>query len=57
MFQDISVSTTLVDEYKKHCENKRLTNIVDFSVMVLSSNSWPFTAPTPFNLPNEVIVL
>ena len=57
MFQDISLSTTLADEYKRYYENKRLTDIVDFSVMVLSSNSWPFSAPTSFNLPNEVIFL
>jgi hypothetical protein len=29
-------------------------DLVDFSVMVLTSNSWPFTPPPPFNLPVEV---
>jgi hypothetical protein len=57
MFRDTGLSTTLIDEYKKYCENKRLTDIVDFSVMVLTSNSWPFTAPAPFILPNEVTFL
>lgn len=28
--------------------------LVDFSVMVLSSNSWPFSAPPNFVLPHEV---
>jgi hypothetical protein len=28
--------------------------LVDFSAMVLSSNSWPFSAPTNFVLPIEV---
>lgn len=28
--------------------------LVDFSVMVLSSNSWPFSAPPNFVLPPEV---
>lgn len=28
--------------------------LVDFSVMVLSSNSWPFSAPPNFVLPAEV---
>ncbi len=28
--------------------------LVDFSAMVLTSNSWPFTAPPSFNLPIEV---
>jgi hypothetical protein len=70
MFQDIRLSTNLIEEYKTYCENKKLTNIgminqritcfrifvlVDFSVMVLSSNSWPFTAPPTFNLSIEVI--
>jgi hypothetical protein len=70
MFQDIRYSTTLIDEYKIYCENKLIPDIgminqedyqcdivfllVDFSVMVLTSNSWPFTAPAQFNLSTEV---
>jgi cullin 1 len=54
MFQDIRLSATLIEEYRTYCENKRVTDIVDFSVMVLTSNSWPFSAPTSFTLPNEL---
>ncbi|CAF1175239.1 unnamed protein product [Didymodactylos carnosus] len=42
MFQDIGVSKNLIDQH------------LDFSIMVLSSNSWPFSAPLPFNLPAEL---
>ncbi|CAF0885104.1 unnamed protein product [Adineta ricciae] len=54
MFQDIGVSKNLIDQYRTHCESKRLEDIVDFSVMVLSSNSWPFSAPPQFVLPHEL---
>ncbi|CAF4520663.1 unnamed protein product, partial [Rotaria sp. Silwood2] len=53
MFQDIGVSKTLVPEYEKYRENHRATGIADFSIMVLSSNSWPFSAPSNFILPIE----
>jgi len=70
MFQDMRLSASLNEEYKTYCENKQLTNngminrkiicfriflLVNFSAMVLSSNSWTFTASAPFNLPTEVI--
>ncbi|CAF4223899.1 unnamed protein product, partial [Rotaria sp. Silwood2] len=54
MFQDIGVSKTLVPEYEKYRENHRATGIADFSIMVLSSNSWPFSAPSNFILPIEM---
>jgi hypothetical protein len=70
MFQDIDVSKTLMVEYEKYCETHHVTGIgmtkrqeyhlfnyfilVDFSVMVLSSNSWPFSASSNFVLPIEV---
>ncbi|CAF3085311.1 unnamed protein product [Rotaria sp. Silwood2] len=54
MFQDIGVSKTLVPEYEKYRENHRATGIADFSIMVLSSNSWPFSAPSNFILPIEL---
>ncbi|UJR37529.1 hypothetical protein I4U23_030231 [Adineta vaga] len=41
MFQDIGLSNTL---------------IVSFSVMVLTSNAWPFSIPRAFNLPIKVSV-
>ncbi|CAF1052407.1 unnamed protein product [Rotaria sp. Silwood1] len=54
MFQDIRLSTSLIKEYKTYCENKQSIRIFDFSVMVLTSNSWPFTVPAMFNLPTEL---
>jgi hypothetical protein len=70
MFQDIGVSKTLIIEYEKYCETHHVTGIgttklqeyhlfnyfilVDFSVMVLSSNIWPFSIPQTFVLPIEV---
>ncbi|CAF1505166.1 unnamed protein product [Rotaria sordida] len=54
MFQDIGVSKTLVPEYEKYRENHRATGIADFSILVLSSNSWPFSAPPNFILPIEL---
>ncbi|CAF2446612.1 unnamed protein product [Rotaria sp. Silwood2] len=59
MFQDIRLSTSLIKEYKtiKECktiEEYKTNGEVDFSVMVLTSNSWPFTTPPIFNLPTEL---
>ncbi|CAF4352016.1 unnamed protein product, partial [Rotaria sordida] len=54
MFQDIGVSKTLISEYEKYCQNYHITDIVDFSVMVLSSNSWPFSGSSNFIIPIEV---
>lgn len=70
MFQDVTVSGNLVEGYSTYCRDKCLTDIgkiylefdysfknfylVDFSCLVLTSNAWPFTIPTTFNLPNEV---
>ncbi|CAF4334229.1 unnamed protein product [Rotaria sp. Silwood2] len=54
MFQDIGVSKNLTDQYRTYCEENKLDDIVDFSVMILSSNSWLFTAPSNFILPVEL---
>ncbi|CAF4129396.1 unnamed protein product [Rotaria magnacalcarata] len=54
MFQDIGVSKDLIDQYRTYCEKNKLDDIVDFSVMVLSSNSWPFSAPPNFVLSPEL---
>jgi cullin 1 len=54
MFQDIGVSKTLIVEYEKYCETHQTNANVDFSVMVLSSNSWPFSASPNFVLPTEL---
>ncbi|CAF4552537.1 unnamed protein product, partial [Rotaria sp. Silwood2] len=50
MVQDVDVSKNLMDEYQIYCTNKDLKSIIDFSVMVLSSNSWPFSP-----LPNVIL--
>ncbi|CAF4596024.1 unnamed protein product [Rotaria sp. Silwood2] len=54
MFQDIGVSKNLIDQYRTYCENNKLDDIVDFSVMVLSSNSWPFSTLLNVVLPIEL---
>lgn len=54
MFQDIGVSKNLIDQYRTYCESKKIEDTVDFSIMVLSSNSWPFSAPPNFVLPLEL---
>ncbi|CAF3821964.1 unnamed protein product [Rotaria sordida] len=54
MFQDIRLSTSLLKEYEADCKDHHSIKIFDFSVMVLTSNSWPFTVPSTFNLPIEL---
>lgn len=61
MFQDIGVSKDLNDQYRKHHEKLRDTrsttqNEIDFSILVLSSGSWPFGQGFTFSLPFEVCV-
>ncbi|CAF3140963.1 unnamed protein product, partial [Rotaria sp. Silwood2] len=54
MFQDIRISKSLTDQYQTYCERNNFHDIVDFSVMVLKTNSWPFSAPRNFVLPIEL---
>lgn len=59
MFQDIGVSKDLNDQYKKHHDKLRETrssglNEIDFSILVLSSGSWPFGQGFTFSLPFEL---
>uniref|UniRef100_A0A182TS23 Cullin family profile domain-containing protein n=1 Tax=Anopheles melas TaxID=34690 RepID=A0A182TS23_9DIPT len=59
MFQDIGVSKDLNDQYRKHHEKLRDTrsttqNEIDFSILVLSSGSWPFGQGFTFSLPFEL---
>ncbi|CAF1059487.1 unnamed protein product [Didymodactylos carnosus] len=49
MFQDITVSRDLVEQYLKQ---RQLS--LDFSIIVLRTNVWPFTPPHTFIVPNEV---
>ncbi|KAM7541218.1 hypothetical protein Aperf_G00000044240 [Anoplocephala perfoliata] len=63
MFQDVSSSRDLnacfnewliskKEERRDHADN--LSNMVDFSIMVLSSNAWPFQAQSQLNLSFEL---
>ncbi|CAF3561870.1 unnamed protein product [Adineta steineri] len=54
MFQDIRISTHLIEEFKKDCEIKGKDIIDGFGVMVLTSNAWPFRSPSAFSLPNQL---
>ncbi|CAF3144629.1 unnamed protein product [Rotaria sp. Silwood2] len=54
MLQDIGVSKNLTDRYRRYYENNRIDNIVDLSVMILSTNSWPFSALGDFVLSLEL---
>lgn len=60
MFQDIGVSKDLNEQYKQHVKGLRdatrqqTGNEIDFSILVLSSGSWPFNQSFTFSLPFEV---
>ncbi|CAF1367900.1 unnamed protein product [Rotaria sordida] len=54
MIQDIDISKTLIDQYRMDCKNKNLKDIVDFSVMVLRSNSRSFSPLPNIILPIEL---
>lgn len=59
MFQDIGVSKDLNEQYRQHIKglrdaSKTLGNDIDFSILVLSSGSWPFNQSFTFSLPFEL---
>lgn len=54
MFLDIGVSKGLNDEYKEYLRKNDLPNDIDFSILVLSSGSWPFTQNHTFTPPTEL---
>lgn len=57
MFTDISVSRDLQDNFKATIgsKNQLATLGCDFSILVLTSGSWPLTPPTTnFNIPKEL---
>ncbi|CAF0884067.1 unnamed protein product [Adineta ricciae] len=54
MFQDMRLSTNLISEFENYCEEKNYNNIVKFSFMVLTSNTWPLKGLSKFNLPIEL---
>ncbi|CAG2225779.1 cullin-1-like [Mytilus edulis] len=56
MFQDISVSKELNDQFREHLKKSPAEDQldIDFSVQVLSSGSWPFQQSCTFALPQEM---
>ncbi|CAF4463496.1 unnamed protein product [Rotaria sp. Silwood2] len=50
MMQDVDVSKNLTNEYQSYCKTNNPKSIVNFSVMVLNSNLWPFSS-----LPNVIL--
>ncbi|KAJ8306967.1 hypothetical protein KUTeg_015051 [Tegillarca granosa] len=55
MFQDISVSKELNDQFKEHLKKSTEDQLdIDFSIQVLSSGSWPFQQSCSFSLPQEL---
>jgi len=66
MFQDICLSKTLIEQYKtenridtgikksKRAIQNSVLILVDFSIMVLNSNVWPFSRPLNITLSPEV---
>jgi len=72
MFHDRSLSKNINDQYRTYCEDRHPNGIgmsilnncddcivyflIDFSVMVLTSNSWPFSVSPSLVLPIEVRV-
>ncbi|CAF0987704.1 unnamed protein product [Adineta steineri] len=54
IFEDINVSKTLIVEYKNYCDDHHVTDKIDCSVLVISSNSCSLAAPSNFVLPIEL---
>lgn len=54
MFQDIGLSKDLNEKYKTFVKENVLPNLIDFSILVLSSGSWPFIQSHQFSLPSEL---
>ena len=55
MIRDIDLSETIIQEYRTRCQNRQERIRIDLSVMILSSNSWSLSLPSPIILPTEVI--
>ena len=54
MFQDTGVSKDLNENFKKHLGDSGDPLDIDFSIQVLSSDSWPFQQSCVFSLPAEL---
>ncbi|CAF2696741.1 unnamed protein product [Rotaria sp. Silwood2] len=52
MMHDVDVSKNLTNEYQSYCKTNNPKSIVNFSVMVLNSNLWPFSS-----LPNVILLV
>lgn len=51
MIQDIQVSKDLNQKFKKHIKDNEIKLNVDFSMQVLTFNTWPLTTNFTFSLP------
>lgn len=54
MIQDIQVSKDLNQKFKKHIKDNEIKLNVDFSMQVLTFNTWPLTTNFTFSLPAVV---
>jgi hypothetical protein len=54
MIHDIDTSQTINENYQTDCKNQQQKLSVDFSIMILTSNSWSLSLPSSIVLPNEV---
>ncbi|CAF2056214.1 unnamed protein product [Rotaria magnacalcarata] len=53
MCQDIETSKTILVQYNQYCEHQQIDHKINFSVMILSSNTWLFSTPSNIILPNK----
>uniref|UniRef100_A0A1A9ZY34 Cullin family profile domain-containing protein n=1 Tax=Glossina pallidipes TaxID=7398 RepID=A0A1A9ZY34_GLOPL len=54
MFQDIGLSKGLNNNFKRHLQSANIPMEIDFSIEVLSSDSWPFDQSSTVLLPSEL---
>ncbi|CAF4504041.1 unnamed protein product [Rotaria socialis] len=54
MCQDIEISETILVKYNQYCENQQVDHKINFSVMILNSNTWSFSTPSNIILPNKL---
>ncbi|KAI1731497.1 cullin family domain-containing protein [Ditylenchus destructor] len=51
MFSDACLSKDLTEKYKRHLQNLNDDSKIDFSIVLLASNVWPFPITAEFALP------
>lgn len=54
MHKDKFLSADISDEFRREVERSARPLHAEFSVMVISTNSWPFNSMKPFTLPREL---